>query len=184
MRRGEYEREVADLHRALGIADDYRRHCPLPLQLPPERLVPAGADCFGRPQRLAAAALRAWTAMRQRAADQGIEIFLVSAFRSPRYQHDLIARKLARGQSIEQILAVNAAPGYSEHHTGRALDIGAPDCEVLVEEFENTSAFRWLAGHAEQHGFRMSYPRGNKWGIAYEPWHWCHRDESAGEGKL
>ena len=117
--------------------------------------------------------------MKRDAAGRGVPMFLVSAFRSPRRQHDLIARKLAAGQALERILAVNAAPGYSEHHTGRALDIGAPACEVLTEAFENTSAFHWLTDNAARYGFNMSYPRGNELGIAYEPWHWCHREESA-----
>ncbi len=148
----------------------------MPPQIVPERLVATEADCFGRPQRLHPVAFRAWTEMKQAAAAAGIELLLVSAFRSPRYQHDLIARKLARGQSLEQILAVNAAPGYSEHHTGRAVDVGTLDCEHLDVEFENTAAFRWLAGNAARHSFFMSYPRGNELGIAYEPWHWCYRD--------
>ena len=172
----DYESEIDSLHRALGIAADFRRQCLLPLQIVPGRLVPTETDCFGRPQQLTEAAFRAWTAMKQAAAGQGVEMLLVSAFRSPQYQHDLIAKKLARGPSIEKILAVNAAPGYSEHHTGRALDIGAPDCEVLTEEFENTAAFQWLADNAGRYGFSMSYPRGNEFGIAYEPWHWCFRE--------
>lgn len=178
-RPGDYEREIDSLHKALGIAADYRRQCPLPLQTAPDSLVSTEADCFGRPQQLTEAALQAWTEMKRDAAGEGVEMFLVSAFRSPRYQHDLIARKLANGQSIEQVLAVNAAPGYSEHHTGRALDIGAPDCEILTEEFENTTAFQWLTGNAGRYGFSMSYPRGNELGIAYEPWHWCYRESSA-----
>ena len=176
IQESDYEREIDSLHKALGIAADYRRQCPLPLQPVPERLVPTEADCFGRPQQLTAAAFRAWTEMKRDAAGAGVEIFLVSAYRSPQYQHDLIARKLARGQSMEQILSVNAAPGYSEHHTGCALDIGAPDCEVLTEAFEATAAFVWLTENAARHGFFMSYPRGNKLGIAYEPWHWCYRE--------
>ena len=179
MQTRKYKREIDGLHRALGIDADYRLHSPLPLQIVPDELVATEADCFGRPQQLTPAAHRAWTAMKRDAAGQGVAMFLVSAFRSPRYQHDLIARKLAKGQSIKQILAVNAAPGYSEHHTGRALDIGAPDCEVITEAFEHTPAFHWLADNAEGYGFLMSYPRGNKFGIAYEPWHWCHREESA-----
>ena len=74
---------------------------------------------------------------------------------------------------MEQILRVNAAPGFSEHHTGRAVDLGTHDCEALEEEFEQTDAFVWLERNAESFGFAMSYPRGNASGFAYEPWHWC-----------
>ena len=76
------------------------------------------------------------------------------------------------GQAIEEILKVNAAPGYSEHHTGRAVDIATPGSRPLTEEFEDTDAFRWLESRAIEFGFSMTYPRDNPWGIAYEPWHW------------
>ncbi len=173
----DYETTIAALHEALGIAPDYAARSALPLQRVPDDLIATEADCFGRPQRLAAAAFAAWTAMKSAAAAAGVEIFLVSAWRSPGHQHDLIARKLARGQRIGEILKVNAAPGHSEHHSGRAIDIGAPGCEVLSEEFETTRAFRWLREHAGGFGFRMSYPRGNPQGISYEPWHWCYHGE-------
>ena len=32
----------------------------------------------------------------------------------------------------------------------------------------------WLASHAGEFGFSMSYPRGNPHGIVYEPWHWLY----------
>ncbi|MET0229666.1 MAG: D-alanyl-D-alanine carboxypeptidase family protein, partial [Rhodanobacteraceae bacterium] len=39
-------------------------------------------------------------------------------------------------------------------------------------------AFRWLMRHAKRFGFRLSYPRSNRHGIAYEPWHWCWHPKS------
>lgn len=178
MRFENYEQEIDSLHQALGIAAEYRRQCPLPLQVVTKRLVPTEPDCFGRPQQLTEAACQAWTAMKQDAARQGVEMILVSAYRSPQYQYDLIAAKLSHGQSLEQILQFNAAPGYSQHHTGRALDIGAPGSKALTEEFENTEVFQWLERNAGDYGFSMSYPRGNTLGISYEPWHWCFRAAS------
>ena len=79
--------------------------------------------------------------------------------------------------SIAAILAVNAAPGYSEHHSGRALDIGTPGYAHLEIEFERSPAFAWLARHAANFGFHMSFPRDNAYGVQYEPWHWCYRAE-------
>ena len=76
-------------------------------------------------------------------------------------------------EAIEDILRVNTAPGYSEHHTGRAVDIATPGSRPLTEEFEDTDAFRWLTARAVEFGFSMTYPRDNPWGIAYEPWHWA-----------
>jgi D-alanyl-D-alanine carboxypeptidase len=67
-----------------------------------------------------------------------------------------------------------ARPGFSEHHTGLALDIGDeehPACDVELP-FEETRAFKWLNENAGHLGFELSFPRGNSKGINYEPWHW------------
>ncbi len=78
-------------------------------------------------------------------------------------------KKLERGDTIENILKVNAAPGFSEHHTGCALDITTPGYDALKESFEKSPAFDWLTGNASRFGFSLSFPRGNAAGIAYEP---------------
>jgi D-alanyl-D-alanine carboxypeptidase len=170
-----YLMKLREVHQALGIPAQLLTECRLPLCQEPARLVATEPDFYQRPQQLIPEALSAWTAMKQSAADDGITVFLLSAFRSLTYQQQLIARKLAKGQSIDAILRVNAAPGFSEHHTGRAIDIGTTDCAALEEEFENTPAFEWLSRRAGEFQFHLSYPRGNLLGIDYEPWHWCFR---------
>jgi len=107
----------------------------------------------------------------------GVVLEAISGYRSHDYQLGIFDRKLARGLAVAEILAVNAAPGYSEHHSGRALDIGAPDEPAAEESFERTPAFAWLRDNAAAHGFVMSYPRDNPHGIVYEPWHWCWRGD-------
>ena len=102
------------------------------------------------------------------------------AHRSHAYQLGIFRRKLARGQRLEDILAVNAAPGYSEHHGGRALDIGTPGEPPAEESFEATPEFDWLTAKAARFGFSMSYPRGNPHGIVYEPWHGYHLGRDGG----
>ena len=101
----------------------------------------------------------------------------ISGYRSHDYQLGIFERKLARGLGVEDILTVNAAPGYSEHHSGRALDIGTPGQPPAEESFEHTPAFDWLRKNAAAYGFAMSYPRDNPHGIVYEPWHWCHQPQ-------
>ncbi len=69
---------------------------------------------------------------------------------------------------------MSAPPGYSEHHTGYAIDIGDeyyPDAD-LKTSFENTSAFEWLQENAAYYSFELSFPKGNSQGVSYEPWHW------------
>lgn len=165
---------IRSLHEELGIPPHYESMSSLTLCEEPLQLVETELDFYGRVQRLTPQALAAWQTMKEAAARDGVEIFLISAFRSVDYQCQLIRRKLDAGQEILGILAVNAAPGYSEHHTGRAIDIGTYDCPALEEAFERTPAFVWLNTHASRFGFRLSYPRDNSSGISYEPWHWCY----------
>ena len=100
----------------------------------------------------------------------------MSGCRSVSYQADLIRRKLASGQDIQSILRVNAAPGFSEHHTGRAVDIATPGTRPLIAAFDLSGAFKWLQANAGAFGFRMPYGRGNRFGFEYEPWHWSQVD--------
>jgi D-alanyl-D-alanine carboxypeptidase len=165
--------QLRERARELGIPANYGRSHRLSQVREPRALAFAGYDIYQRPQWLAPRAARAWLRLRHTAALGQIELQLVSAFRSVEYQVGLIERKLARGQTMAQILQVSAAPGYSEHHSGRALDLTTPGFAVLEEEFEHSPAFRWLQHNAVGFGFRLSFPRGNPHGIAYEPWHWC-----------
>ena len=139
-------------------------------------LVPVGQDIYGRDQRLTPAAAAAWNGMKTAAEKEGEILQLVSAFRSVDYQKQIIERKLAAGQSWDQILRVSALPGFSEHHTGRTIDVTTNGCKPLEEEFENTSAFLWLTRRAVGYGFTMTYPRDNPFGVAYEPWHWTFQE--------
>lgn len=156
----------------LGLDESYGETVGLPLVPEPVRLEFAGFDRYRRPLWLLEPAARAWRRMQAAALADGITLEAISGYRSHDYQLGIFERKLARGLSVEQILAVNAAPGYSEHHGGCALDIGTPGEAPAEESFEATPAFAWLHRHAGEFGFRMSYPRGNPHGIVYEPWHW------------
>jgi D-alanyl-D-alanine carboxypeptidase len=157
----------------LGIPADYATRRELSPQPEATELIRIVVTAEGRELLLTPPAATAWEKMLQAAATDGIALQVVSAFRSIAYQAEIIRAKLARGKTIEAILAVNAAPGYSEHHTGRALDLNTPGCTPLTEEFAETAAFRWLTGQAARFGFHMTFARGNSHGIAFEPWHWC-----------
>lgn len=163
---------LATLLAELGIPARYGRERHLEVVAEPSQLSLAGRDRYHRPLWLTTAAAVAWTRMRAAAAGDGIGLDAISGYRSHAYQLGIFRRKRARGIALEAILAVNAAPGYSEHHSGRALDLGTPGELPAEESFEQTPAFAWLQRHAHAFGFRLSYPRGNRHGIAYEPWHW------------
>ncbi len=159
--------------RELGAEEIYTRRKPV---AEATQLVSIGPDIYGRDQKLTPNAAKAWQEMKFAAESERILLQLVSAFRSIEYQHQIIKRKLTAGQKIEEIVRASAAPGYSEHHTGNAIDLTADGCEALTEGFEQTAAFGWLTQNAIRFGFSMSYPRGNKAGVVYEPWHWTIRE--------
>lgn len=163
---------LQDRLHALGLDDSYGDSTGLPLVAEPAALTLAGFDRYRRHLWLVAPAARAWRSMHTAALHDDVVLEAISGYRSHDYQLGIFERKLARGLSVEQILTVNAAPGYSEHHSGRALDIGTPDEPPAEESFEGTPAFAWLRDNAAAYGFVMSYPRDNPHGIVYEPWHW------------
>lgn len=163
---------LRELHKELGIEADYGPKTGLQAFDEASELVEIGPNLVGHMQRLTPDAGKRWADMVAAAAEIKILLLVVSGFRGVDYQADLIRKKIAAGQLIGDILEVNTAPGFSEHHTGKAIDIATPGSRPLTEDFENTEAFQWLTEEAARFGFSMTYPRENPWGISYEPWHW------------
>jgi D-alanyl-D-alanine carboxypeptidase len=82
--------------------------------------------------------------------------------------------KSERNQSALERARVSAPPGYSEHSTGYAVDLGdgsAPQTN-LSQDFDQTAAFVWLQANAARFHYVLSFPPGNAQGVNYEPWHW------------
>ncbi len=169
-------RELRKLWSRLDIPDDVAARAAKRLHPEAKRLVSIGrAPDDRRVLRLSPAAARSWRKMQAAASADGVNLVALSAFRSVARQSRIIRRKRAAGQTIENILRVNAVPGCSEHHSGRALDLATSRRLRLDASFARTREFRWLVRHAGHFGFHLSYPRGNPQGIVYEPWHWCWR---------
>lgn len=172
-RQTRYGRRIRRLLEQIGIPQGYGRSRALRLQPESRELATIGLDGQGREQMLHPDAARAWYRLRNAALGDGIRLSVVSGYRSVGYQVSIVERKRQAGQTIGEILEVSAAPGFSEHHSGFAIDLACPGSDPLEECFENTSAFEWLSESADRYGFSMTYPRNNHHGIAYEPWHWC-----------
>ncbi|MFP4296955.1 MAG: D-alanyl-D-alanine carboxypeptidase family protein [Spirulinaceae cyanobacterium] len=135
-------------------------------------LTPITAD--GR-IRLRPAAAEKFQAMVRDARASGVNLVPLSGYRTVQEQEYLFFEiKAQRNQDASKRAEVSAPPGYSEHHTGYAIDIG--DARVpatnLSVNFEETAAFQWLEQNAARYGFELSFPRDNPQGISYEPWHW------------
>ncbi|USR89822.1 M15 family metallopeptidase [Phormidium yuhuli AB48] len=141
-------------------------------EAPPEDLRPIVSD---NTIQLRAAAAEAYLEMEAAARADGVWLMPLSGFRSVEDQEYLFFEiKAQRGQVPSQRAAVSAPPGYSEHHTGYAIDIGDADVPAtnLSPDFENTAAFKWLRENAAYFSFELSFPRDNPQNIMYEPWHW------------
>lgn len=175
MQSKEHDNVLRLLHASLGITAELLARKALPFYSDAQELAAAETDAAGRKHLLVPAAAGAWQAMKLAAQADGIDIHIVSAFRDLHEQADIIRDKLARRMPMETILTLSAPPGYSEHHTGLAVDINTAGCEEREEMFEHTDAFRWLMQHAGSFGFVLSYPRGNSIGFIYEPWHWRYQ---------
>lgn len=120
--------------------------------------------------------------MFEAALQDGVELKLLSGYRTPEYQREVFDRSVRRrvesGQTYEQAVAeteINVAKPYeSEHNLGLAADIVTPDDYDVYEEFENTPQFEWLSNNAATYGFILRYPKGKTdiTGYIYEPWHY------------
>jgi D-alanyl-D-alanine carboxypeptidase len=109
----------------------------------------------------------------------GRELLIGSGYRSPAFQIITLVYILVEiyDFDISETLKRVALPEYSQHcslsHT--ALDIlnidGLPSDEDPIE-FSKTIEYKWLKDNANTFGFNESYPKGNPYGIMWEPWHW------------
>ena len=110
---------------------------------------------------------KALNSMQQDAKNVGFELPLLSGFRSYQRQTELY-NSYVKKHGEEKANTFSAKPGYSEHQTGLAFDIGQ-----LEYSFGNTPSGKWLAENAHKYGFIIRYLKGKEdiTGYVYEPWH-------------
>jgi len=117
----------------------------------------------------------------------GHPLVLVSAYRSVAYQEEIfnpnVNTLMSHGHTKEEAIRITkltfTEPGYSEHHTGLAVDVVDQNWyqnhtgELLNEGFGDTEGGKWLQAHAREYGFIIRYPKGKHaiTQIDYEPWH-------------
>lgn len=152
------------------------RHGHLPYaEASPEQLVRIGIyGADQREERLDHTAADAFGKMVAAAQEDGIQLIPISGFRTLADQEKLFERQIRRQGSPAAAAQLSAPPGYSEHHTGYAVDIGDGERPTadLKFEFEQTPAYQWLMANAQRYGFELSFPEGNAQGVSFEPWHW------------
>lgn len=105
------------------------------------------------------------------------KVLIESGYRSPAYQFVIFLEQLIKLEfDIQKSLKRVALPGYSEHGNPKcqAVDfVTIPeDNTALSSKFEKTREYQWLLERASCFGFHLSYPKNNKLGVMFEPWHW------------
>lgn len=114
---------------------------------------------------------KAFDLMQAKAKKEDLELEIISGFRSKKQQVEIFSKnfKDKTAPTMKEMnarLKFSAPSGYSEHHTGYAIDINN-----LEQSFGETKEGKWLAEHAHKFGFEMSFPKNNHQNLGYEPWH-------------
>lgn len=121
-------------------------------------------------QKMRKIAADAFVKMRNDASRENLRIRAVSGYRTVSYQRGLYNRYLS-SDSQENVDRYSARPGYSEHHTGLAVDVfGSVDG---LRQFENTPEFPWVRDNCYKYGFIIRYFEETEdiTGYESEPWH-------------
>lgn len=136
--------------------------------------IPLRSTITGTEKYVRAQTAKALESMVSAAKTQGIGLNLQSGYRSYSFQVSLYNRYVQQqGQAVAD--TQSARPGYSEHQTGFAADLGSvahPECDVEAC-FADTAEGKWLVANAHTYGFVIRYQTGkdSTTGYIYEPWH-------------
>jgi LAS superfamily LD-carboxypeptidase LdcB len=139
----------------------------------PQNLTEIGTTYLSNPQKpqqvIAAVATHLDTLLAAAAADH-VPLQVLSAYRSFQDQSMLKnSYKMTYGAGTAN--SFSADQGYSEHQLGTAIDFTTPTGGSILNGFDKTASYTWLANNAYLYGFNLSYPKGNIHFI-FEPWHW------------
>lgn len=166
-----------------GTADssDPYYEASMPLLVNPDNLMPEDYKptvvSVGGSYKLETRAAAAWQKMQAAASNDGVSLWIISAYRTLERQTELYNEKVEEYKALGYSEADAkkeagkwvAVPGTSEHCLGYAADL----CS-LEESFENSNQFAWLQKHCAQYGFILRYPKDKVdiTKISYEPWHY------------
>ena len=132
-------------------------------------LVTVEVESDGWEWKLAKPAADSFKKMKNDAAYEGINLDIGSAFRDYSLQEQLWNDSVNRKGSEAEAARTQAPPGYSQHHTGLAIDFSP-----ITNDFQNTPQYQWLKNNARRYGFELSFPEGNAQGVDFEPWQWVY----------
>ncbi len=147
----------------------------------------------GKDVNLRKEAFQAFRQMQEAAKKEGIDIKIVSSYRSFDRQVEIFERKydtytddmgMEPLEAIDKIIEYSTIPGTSRHHWGTEIDIvdGSVEAEgdvLVAEKFEGDGPYAklkaWMDEHSEEFGFYLVYTDNPKRrGFKYEPWHYSY----------
>lgn len=137
---------------------------------------------YDEPARVERKAYEAYQALKEDLAKEGVSVELDSAYRSVAHQQEVV-EEFTEQYGEDYVKTHVAVPGYSEHHTGLALDLFLViDGEQVVENEDMLKHPEvWEKVHAKlaDHGFILRYLEGKEdiTGYDYEPWHIRYLDD-------
>lgn len=119
------------------------------------------------PKNLTEETNNAYKKMKAAAKEDGIDLKIISGFRSYEMQKDLY-NSYVRKDGKTNADRYSARPGHSEHQSGLAFDLIS-----LKQTFADTKEGIWLNKNCYKYGFILRYPKGKDsiTGYMYEPWH-------------
>ncbi|SDX92639.1 D-alanyl-D-alanine carboxypeptidase [Lutibacter oricola] len=151
-----------------------------------------GLPLVGNTHKLQQETKTAFTAMQLAAKKDGIQLEIVSAYRSFNRQQYIWNRKykkyaasgLSHDKTVEKIIEYSTLPGTSRHHWGTDIDIidgskKRPASLLLEKNYENNGVYsklkQWMDANANFYGFYLVYTNlPNRKGFKYEPWHYSY----------
>lgn len=111
--------------------------------------------------------------MSEAALDDGLKLYLKSAYRSYRTQNTMYYNRLKKNNGVDDGW-VNK-PGSSDHQTGLGCDVVPRSWrdKAMNEKMASAPECQWMAEHCQEFGFILRYPRDKEaiTEINYEPWH-------------
>lgn len=144
----------------------------------PDNLVTVLSE-HGYPNKIRADVYEEFKKMYNAAKNDNVSIFIASPYRSYSDQNALYTYYV-NTDGKQNADTYSARPGFSEHHTGLAMDL-IPEYGLDLDTFENSDGFKWMQENAYKYGFILRYPKDKEYitGYIYEPWHYRYVGISA-----
>ncbi len=148
------------------------KHYKIPDNYTPENLIYVDDWEYGYWNLIRADVYEEFKKMSKAAKKDNVTLFIASPYRSYNEQK-VIYNSYVANDSVKNADTYSARPGFSEHHTGLAMDL-IPEFGLDLDTFENSDGFKWMQENGYKYGFILRYPKDKEYitGYIYEPWHY------------